>query len=131
MEEMYGLSIVAHYYSVVGILVVVFINFLILKKTTIIKDYKRAMSLFTPISFIALGSVIFTGIIMMASKHLDFSFDNIIMILFSFIIIFLEIKRLGLLKGLREDFLKYKKTVNSIFLAEIVLTLSISIWMLI
>ena len=134
MNEMYSMSIVSHYYSVVGLLVVIFLNFWMMRKAVDIKAYKRQMSLFTPIGSMALASIIFTGIIMMAAKHLDFTIENIIMIVFSILILALEVTRVKRLKYLNpkiEDALKnYKKLVSKLLLSELVLTVSISIWML-
>jgi hypothetical protein len=83
----------------------------------------------------AIGGILFTGIVMMAAKHLDFSLENIIMIVFSFIIMYLEVKRAKGLKYLNpkvdnalEDFKKY---ASFVLLAEVLFTLSISLWMLI
>ena len=135
MNEMYNMSIVTHYYSVVGILVVILVNILMLRRAVSIRDYQRQMSLFTPIGSVAIGGIIFTGIIMMAAKHLDFSLENIIMIVVSLAIIYLEVKRVKTLKYLNskaENALEvYKKYALSLLLGEVALTVSISIWMLI
>ncbi len=91
------------------------------------------MSIFTPIGSLAIGTIIFTGVIMMAAKHLEFTLENIIMIVFSIAIILLEVKRAKILKYLNpkpENALENFKTIASyIFLFEIILTMSISIWM--
>jgi len=135
MNEMYDMSIVTHYYGVLGILVVIFINSLMLKKAQNITDYKRQMSLYTPVGSIAIGFVIFTGVVMMAAKHLDFTVENILMILFSIAIIYLEVKRAKGLKYIdtREEnaLEKFKVYGAGLLMMELVLTLSISIWMLI
>lgn len=131
MEEMYSMSIETHYYSVIGILIVISLNFFMLFKAENIPDYQRQMSLFTPIGSIAIGGIIFTGVIMMAAKHLEFSIENIVMIVFSIAIIYLELKRVKTLKHLKSDLNKYKKYANILLTIEVFLTLSISIWMLI
>ena len=135
MEDMYSMSIVIHYYGVLGILVVIFINNLMLKKAQNITDYKRQMSLYTPVGSIAIGVVIFTGVVMMAAKHLDFTVENILMIFFSIAIIYLEVKRAKGLKYIdaREEnaLEKFKVYGAGLLMMELVLTLSISIWMLI
>jgi len=133
MNEMYDMSIVTHYYSVIGILIVIFINILMLSRAKNIKKYQRQMSIFTPIGSIAIGGIIFTGVIMMASKHLEFSIENIIMIVFSVVIILLEVKRAKDLKYLNPNIElglnDFKKRANLILISEIILTISISIWM--
>lgn len=130
MEEMYNMSIVTHYYSVVGVLIVILMNFFMLYKAVKIPTYQRQMSLFTPIGLIPLGGVIFTGIVMMAAKHLDFSIENIVMIVFSLCLIILEAKRVKTLKYLRSDLEQYKKYAVKLLLIEMFLTVSISAWML-
>ena len=133
MNEMYNMSIEMHYYSVIGILIVILLNAIMLAKAKEVSLYQRQMSLFTPIGSMALGGIIFTGIIMMAAKHLDFTLENIIMILFSFAILFLEVKRVKTLKYLdkkAENVLDiYKKMAYKLLVVEVILTLGISIWM--
>lgn len=133
MNEMYDMGIVTHNYGVIGILIVVFINLVLLFAASEIKKYKRFMSLFTPIGSLAIGAVIFTGIVMMAAKHLDFTVENIAMIAFALAIIVLEVKRA---KGLKVVSSKDEKGLENfkpfavkIFVLEIMLTLSISAWM--
>lgn len=130
MNEMYEMSIVTHYYSVVGVLIVILMNFFMLYKAVKIPTYQRQMSLFTPIGLIPLGGVIFTGIVMMAAKHLDFTIENIVMIVFSLCLIILEVKRVKTLKYLRSDLEQYKKYAVKLLLMEMFLTVSISAWML-
>ena len=129
MNEMYDMSIIAHYYGVIGILGVVFLNVIMLRNARDVFKYQRLMSIFTPLGSMALGAIIFTGIIMMAAKHLEFSVENILMILFSLIIILLEVKRIKTLKYLQTDFLVYKKMAYKVLVLEVLVTLSISIWM--
>ncbi|MFT5661349.1 MAG: putative membrane protein [Sulfurimonas sp.] len=134
MNQMYDMSIVTHYYSVIGILVVILINTVMLRRAVNIKDYQRQMSLFTPIGSMAIGGILFTGIVMMAAKHLDFSVENIIMIVFSLVIIYLEVKRAKGLKYLNPNVKNaldnFKKYASYLLFGEVVLTLSISLWML-
>ncbi|MEA3227851.1 MAG: hypothetical protein U9P38_02140, partial [Campylobacterota bacterium] len=127
MNEMYDMSIVTHNYGVIGILLAVFVNFIMLYRATEIRKYKRAMRIFTPISSLGLSVVLFTGVVMMAAKHLDFTIENIAMILFATIFILLEVKRAKTLKyldprveGALENF---KPLAIKIFVAEIFLTL--------
>ncbi len=133
MNEMYEMSIVTHYYSVIGILVVILANFWMLYRANDLVKYQRQMSLFTPIGSTAIGGIIFTGVIMMAAKHLEFTLENIVMIVFSLMIIFVEVKRLKTLKYLRvklENALEiYKKMAYRCLASEVVIILSISIWM--
>lgn len=133
MNEMYDMSIVAHNYGVMSVLGVILINIFMLFGIKNLAKYTRIMSLFTPIGSTMIGVVIFTGVIMMASKHLDFTVQNIVMIIFAVVLIFLETKRLLGLKYLdkksEESFNGYKIYALKIMLLEILLTLSISFWM--
>lgn len=133
MNEMYDMSIVAHNYGVMSVLGVILINIFMLFSIKNLAKYTRAMSLFTPIGSTMIGVVIFTGVIMMASKHLDFTMQNIVMIIFAVMLIFLEAKRLMGLKYLdkksEESFKNYKIYALRIMFLEILLTLSIFFWM--
>jgi hypothetical protein len=133
MNEMYDMSIVTHNFGVIGILIVVFINLVLLFSATDIKKYKRVMSLFTPIGSLAIGAVIFTGVVMMAAKHLEFSVENIVMILFAVSIIFLEVTRAKTLKRVNvkneESLENFKKFATRILLLEVAITLLMSAWM--
>ncbi|MDF1874176.1 hypothetical protein JHD48_00350 [Sulfurimonas sp. SAG-AH-194-I05] len=133
MNEMYDMGIVTHYYGVIGILVVILGNVWMLHKASSLPTYQRKMSLFTPLASVFLGGVIFTGIVMMAAKHLTFSIENILMIFFSVCIILLEVLRLQKLKYLNphddESFPLYKTRAFQILFTEFGATLSMSIWM--
>lgn len=133
MNEMYDMSIVTHNWGVMAVLAVIFINILMLFGIKSSAKYTRANSLFAPIVGTVIGMVIFTGVIMMASKHLDFTIENIAMILFATIFIYLEAKRSKGLKRVsvkdEKTFLKYRAEALKILLTEIVVVLSISLWM--
>jgi len=133
MNEMYNMSIVSHYYSVIGILVVILANIWMLNRAKNIASYQRQMRIFTPMGSIAIGSIIFTGVIMMAAKHLDFTIENILMIVFAVAIIVLEVKRAKALKYLNpklENALEnFKIQAIKLLFAEVLLTMSISVWM--
>ena len=131
MNEMYEMSIVTHYYSVIGMIIVIFINFLMIQMSKDIKKLQVQMSLFAPIGSIFIGGVIFTGVVMMAAKHLEFTVENILMIIFSVVIIILESKRLKTLKHLLMKLDEYKIFSTKILIAELLFTGSISLWMLI
>ena len=133
MNEMYDMSIVTHNYGVIGILAVILINVFFLLRAKDIKSYKRQMTIFTPMGSMAIGVVIFTGIVMMAAKHLDFTIENILMIVFAVAIIMLEVKRAKSLKYININepnvLENFKSLAIKIFQIEVVLTLSISTWM--
>ncbi|MCK9491267.1 MAG: hypothetical protein M0Q24_04195 [Sulfurimonas sp.] len=133
MNEMYDMSIVMHNYSVYGILAVILLNFLMLAKADEIRAYARFVTLFMPIGMTVIGAVIFTGVVMMAAKHLDFTVENVVMILFAVIVIVLENIRSKKLqkvdKKLPEALVLHKKEAYIIFALEVFLVFSISVWM--
>ncbi len=133
MNEMYDMSIVTHNFGVMGILAVIFINVMMLLGAKELNVYRRKMMLFTPIGSTMLGVVLFTGVVMMAAKHLDFTIENIVMILFGLALIVLEAKRMKKLKYLNSKeegvFAKYKSEAMTILQIELALVLAISAWM--
>ncbi|MEK6658798.1 MAG: hypothetical protein AABY36_03855 [Campylobacterota bacterium] len=133
MNEMYDMSIVTHNYGVMSVLGVILINIFMLLGIKNLAKYTRAMSLFTPIVGTTIGMVVFTGVVMMAAKHLDFTVQNIAMIIFAVILIYLEVKRSKGLQNLNKKdenaIKKYRAYALKIFLLEIFVTLSISFWM--
>jgi len=133
MNEMYEMSIVMHNYSVYGILVVILLNLLVLTRAKDIRAYVRFVTLFMPIGMTVIGGVIFTGVVMMAAKHLDFTVENIVMILFAVVLIVLENVRSKKLQRLNkkhpEALETHTKEAYKIFIIEIFVVLSISIWM--
>ncbi len=133
MNEMYEMSIVTHNYSVYFLLGVILLNFLFLVTAKDIYKFQRTMKLFNPYTSIGIAAVVFTGIVMMAAKHLDFTVENIVMISFSIAVIILEAKRTSRLKytNPKEDNAlgNYKDYAFSVFKIQIVLVLSISTWM--
>ncbi len=130
---MYDMSIITHSWGVMLVLGAIAVNILMLLGIKNPAKYARAVLLFTPIAATAIGMVIFTGVIMMAAKHLDFTIENIAMILFAMILIYLELKRSLGLKNLNKKesctFEAYKSYALKIYFLEILVTLSISFWM--
>ncbi len=134
MNEMYNMGLSLHSIGAGAILAVIFINLFILMSYNDLKKYKRLHSIVLwPMTFSVLGFVIFTGVVMMAAKHLDFTFANIVMIIISIVYIFLEAKRVKSLKYLSDTkdhaFNAYKPMARSILQIEFVLIVLISLWM--
>ena len=129
------MSIVTHNFSVLVVLAVIGINFYKIFRATEVQAYRKFNMLFNPVGATILGSVIFTGIIMMAAKHLDFTMANIIMIVFSIVLIVLEAKRSKALRFIMnkdlEAFLEYKKYSKKILVSEFLISLIIYIGMVI
>ena len=134
MNEMYNMGLSLHSYGSVAVLAVIILNLYILISYKDLKKYKRLMSIFlTPLTYTTLGYVIFTGVVMMAAKQLDFTLENIAMILISIVYIVLEVKRLKSLKYLdsrkERAFEAYKPIARSILQIQFLIVLLISIWM--
>jgi hypothetical protein len=134
MNEMYIMGLSIHSIGGVGLLVVVFLNIVILFRIKDLSYYKRMMSVFLmPLTAMVLGGMIFTGVIMMAAKHLDFTIPNIAMIIISIILIFFEVKRAKTLKYInpsKDGALEaYKGFAQKLLYVEFVSITLISLWM--
>ncbi len=135
MNEMYDMSIVTHNMGVMGILAVILVNLVMLLGAQDIHRYAKRVRIFMPMSATMIAVILFTGIVMMAAKHLNFSVENIIMIIFGIALIFLELTRYKKLKHLdisKEDALQTYRLIGlRILNVEFFVTLAISAWMLI
>jgi hypothetical protein len=135
MNEMYDMSIVTHNMGVMGILAVILVNLVMLLSSQDIRRYAKRVRIFMPMSATMIAVILFTGIVMMAAKHLHFTVENIIMIIFGIALIFLELTRYKKLKHLdisKEDALQTYKSIGlKILNIEFFVTLLISAWMLI
>jgi len=135
MNEMYTMSLSLHSFGTLALLGVICLNMLFLFLADDLNLYKRKMSIILmPLSSMALGAVVFTGVVMMAAKHLEFNLANIAMILLSIILIVLEVKRSKTLKRIRinaeVDALKaYKKYALAILMLELLFITLIAAWM--
>ncbi|WP_297482706.1 hypothetical protein [Sulfurimonas sp.] len=134
MNEMYNMGLSLHSWSAVAVLVMIFINLYILISAKELAKYKRVNSLYlVPLQITVLGTLLFTGIVMMAAKHLHFSIENIVMIILGVVLIVLEAKRLKALKYLstkKEHALEvYKPFSRTILQVEFGLVLLMSLWM--
>jgi len=93
MNEMYNMALSLHSWSAGAVFVVIFINLYILISAKELAKYKRVNSLYLlPLVITVLGALLFTGIVMMAAKHLHFSIENIVMIILGVVLIVLEAK---------------------------------------
>jgi hypothetical protein len=135
MNEMYKMSVDIHLMGVVAMAVVIIGNILHVKMANDIHFFAKKMRQIMPIMSSLLFLILFTGVVMMAAKHLDFSIENIVMIIFNIVMIILEAKRYASLKhcNIKEEnvFDKYKVKALKILTIELVGTLMISAWMLI
>lgn len=134
MNEMYSMGLGIHSFGAVFLLGTIFLNIVMLRLAKDIKKYKRMMSIYLiPLSITSIGLAVFTGAIMMAAKHLDFTIENIVMILISIILIVLEARRAKYLKFMRNDRERvmeaYSMFASRILYMQLALVLIISIWM--
>jgi ABC-type Fe3+-siderophore transport system permease subunit len=134
MNEMYTMGLDLHSWSAAAILAMIFLNLFVLISSKDLQKYKRVNSLYlTPLGMTLIGSVLFTGVVMMAAKHLDFTLENIAMIIIGVVLIVLEAKRLKALKYLNakkeKAFDAYKPFARTLLQIEFVLVLLMSLWM--
>jgi len=134
MNEMYSMGLSIHSVGAVFLLGTIFLNIVSLRLAKDIKKYKRVMSIFLiPLSITSIGLAVFTGTIMMAAKHLDFTIENIVMIIISITIIVLEARRAKYLTFMRNDRERvleaYSMFASKILYTQFALVMVISIWM--
>ncbi len=133
MNEMYKMSLSIHEAGIL-LLVLIFLGSLWqLNRADDLMVYLKKMRIQSPLIMMAMFAPIFTGMVMMAAKHLEFTVANIVMIVLSVVLIVFEIKRSKPLKyaSIAEEgaFEKYKKDATTILVGEIALIIMISIWM--
>ncbi len=135
MEEMYSMSIGIHNVGVLLLIGVIVINLVHLIRANDIKKYAKQMRIMMPISSSLIFLILFTGMVMMAAKHLSFTVENNVMIAFAIAMIILEAKRYGSLKHInlkaQNAFGNYKLKVKKLLFIELGMNISISIWMFI
>ncbi len=125
MDYMYDFGISAHTFLVYGILLVILINFLVTYTAKELAALRRFMTIFTPMGSVMLAGAIFTGIVLMAAKHLDFTIQNIVMITASVVLIVLEVVRSkALRRTTKEHFSNYRLTAYKVLIAEALLVLA-------
>jgi len=136
MEAMYTTGINIHYFGVMVLMGVVLFNIVMLALSHHVVQYAKRMRIVMPISGSLIALILFTGAVMMAAKHLHFTFSNIAMIVIAIVMIILEAKRYKTLKR-RTDitqenaFREYKTKAFRFLGIEMVLLSAISIWMMV
>ncbi|MGB5966511.1 MAG: hypothetical protein WBF77_06495 [Sulfurimonadaceae bacterium] len=130
---MYNMSLSIHWVSVFLLVAIFAASLWQLERANDVMAYLRKMRIQGPLILMAMFAPIFTGMVMMAAKHLEFTIPNIAMIILSIVLIFFEIKRSRPLKYAsiveKGAFEKYKKDAKTILVSEIGLIVLISIWM--
>jgi len=135
MEALYTAGLEIHFVTIVVLLAVVIFNIIMLALSHQILRYAKRLRIVMPISSSLISITIFTGIVMMAAKHLNFSLANSVMIVLSILFIVLEVKRYRILKHetdiKQEDaFILYKKKALRILGIELATLVAMSAWML-
>ncbi|MFA6189387.1 MAG: hypothetical protein WC680_08940 [Sulfuricurvum sp.] len=135
MEALYATGLEIHFVGVIVLLSVVMFNIIMLALSHQIIRYVKRFRIVMPISLSLITITIFTGIVMMAAKHLNFSSANLAMIVVSIIFIVLETKRYKTLKhetNIKQEgaFWEYKRKAFRLLGVEILLLIAISAWML-
>jgi glucan phosphoethanolaminetransferase (alkaline phosphatase superfamily) len=135
MEALYTAGLEIHFVGVIVLLAVVIFNIIMLALSHQIVRYAKRLRIVMPISSSLIIITIFTGIVMMAGKHLNFSLANIAMIVLSILFIVLEVKRYKILKyetDIKQDnaFTQYKKKAFRFLGIEMALLVAMSAWML-
>ncbi len=134
MEQMYSMGVTIHAIVVLLLIFAIVVNMVVLYQADESENYKRLRSItLLPLNSMLIAALIFTGAIMMAAKHLEFSAENIIMIVVSVLLISKEVRRSKRLKHIDDDeemdFISYKKFAYKIMSFELVVVLLVSIWM--
>lgn len=135
MEALYTAGLEIHFVGVVVLLSVVMFNILMLALSRQIIRYAKRLRIVMPISSLLITITIFTGIVMMGAKHLDFSLANSAMIVLSILFVVLEIKRYKILKHetnikQKNAFVQYKKKAFQLLGIQMALLVVMSAWML-
>lgn len=135
MDAMYTMGLEIHYFGVIVLMAVVLFNIVMLGLSKHVVRYAKRMRIVMPISASMIALIIFTGMVMMAAKHLSFSLSNSAMIVIGIAMIILEAKRYKTLKR-RTDitqegaFSEYKSKAFPLLGSEMVLLVGMTVWML-
>jgi hypothetical protein len=133
MEEMYSMSIGIHDVGVLLLIGIIVVNVVHLMRAKVLKTYAKQMRIMMPFSSSMIFIILFTGMVMMAAKHLAFTVENVLMILFAVAMIVLEAKRYGSLKHLNLKlegaFEIYKAKSKKLLFIELGMNVVMSLWM--
>lgn len=136
MEAMYTMGLEIHYFGVIMLVGVVVFNIIMLSLSKQVIQYAKRMRIVMPISASLITLVLFTGMVMMAAKHLQFTFANSAMIIIGIVMIILEVRRYGTLKHHTDitqegAFADYKHKAFRLLGIEAALLLLMSVWMMV
>jgi hypothetical protein len=130
---MYTMSLQLHFGLVLVWLGVIAFNAAMLQFAVQLPDYVRRARIAMPFSVMSIAALAFTGTVMMAAKHLDFTLENIAMILVTVVMIVLESRRYKTLRRLRtkvaDALALYRPYALKLLAAEFGVTMLMTIWM--
>ena len=133
---MYTMGLEIHTVGVIVLMGVVMFNITMLALSNQVIRYAKRMRIVMPISASLIALILLTGMIMMAAKHLHFTLANDAMIVVGIAMIILEAKRYKTLKR-RTDitqegaFALYKRKAFRYLGIEMVLLISVTLWMMV
>lgn len=134
MDMMYNASIQIHFGLIVALMGVMGFNAAMLQFAVQGATYVRRARIAMPLSVSLIAGVIFTGIVMMAAKHLDFTLENIAMIAITLFLIVMESRRYKRLRRMRtseEGALNaYRPYALKLLGAELAVTVVMTFWMI-
>ncbi|MEJ2467750.1 MAG: hypothetical protein P8Y65_07720 [Campylobacterales bacterium] len=127
------MSLQLHYGLVLVWLGIIAFNAAMLQFAVRAPEYVRRARIAMPFSVMAIAALAFTGTVMMAAKHLDFTLENIAMILVTVVLIVLESRRYKTFRRLRtkmaDALALYRPYGLKLLAAEFALTLLMTLWM--
>jgi hypothetical protein len=130
---MYTMSLQLHFGLVLVWLGVIAFNAAMLQFAVQLPDYVRRARIAMPFSVMAIAALAFTGTVMMAAKRLDFTLENIAMILVTVVMIVLESRRYKTLRRLRtkvaDALALYRPYALKLLAAEFGVTMLMTLWM--
>ena len=131
---MYTTTLQLHFGLVLAWMGVIAFNAAMVQFAVQASEYVRRARIAMPFSVMAIAAMAFTGTVMMAAKHLDFTLENIAMILLTVLLIILESRRYKTLRRLRtklaDALTLYRPFALKLLAAEFTLTLLVTLWML-
>ncbi len=95
---MYSEAIDYHIYAVLLLVLTITLFYIYTQFQQDFGRYKKSIRIWMPIYGFALASTFFTGVVMMAAKHLEFTLANNLMIAETFLLLYLEIRRHKMMK---------------------------------
>jgi len=130
---MYSMSLQLHFGFVLVWLGIIVFNAAMLQFAVQAPDYVRRARIVMPFSVMAIAALAFTGTVMMAAKHLNFTLANIAMILITVLMIVLEARRYKTVRRLRtklpEALGLYRPFALKVLAAEFTATMLMTVWM--